>query len=72
MNGNIFYDYAIKNISPHPLRRRMGGSTIDWTVHWTVPLSLNFVQITGGLVFSGFRQSIKRQVHAESSPVFTE
>jgi len=31
-----------KNISPHPLRRRMGGSFIDWTVHWTVPLFLSF------------------------------
>ena len=34
MRGNAFF--SEKNISPHPLRRRMGGSIIDWIkiVHW--------------------------------------
>ena len=35
MCGNAFS--SGKNISPHPLRRRMGGSNIDRTVHWSVP-----------------------------------
>ena len=36
-----------KNISPHPLRRRMGGSIIDWIVQWTIPLFLKFSPAVG-------------------------